>query len=181
MSQRSVPALIQAFLAAMQAGNRLLWRQADLALAIQRRDPHGLAQLERASGLSSSRLRELVRVARSYAAGQRYPLPFEHHTVALAAPRLFPAGSPEAQPAYWLQHAVVHHVTSRGLRRVMREHLVAQASPQQRRDRLQQLYQHAEQAHEALVAQLAAFNHIHAPYWGATLVLTETPVAAASA
>lgn len=175
-----VSSLIAQFLDAMQDGRRAVWRQADLAAAIVRDDPQGLKRLHEASGLSISRLKAMVRTARAYVPAARFPLPFEHHIIALCSAGMFPVGSPEAQPAFWLQKAVAGGLTREGLRRAMRQHLQANATPAQRLDRAIQRYRDSEQAIAALKAQLETFNRVHSPFWGATLTLLEVPLSAVS-
>ena len=60
--------------------------------------------------------------------------------------------------------------------RAMRQHLTAEATPDQRRARLLRQYQLAEDDRQAILRHIAEHNRLYAPFRGLSLVLQEVPL-----
>ena len=176
MSQ-NVAHLITQFITALQAGERARWRQADLAAAIEAKDPQALRTLHEQTQLSVRYLQDLARVARAYPAATRFAtLSIDHHRRALNALDDFPEGTPEHVPSYWLQLAKAHQWNRNRMVRAMRQHLVAQPTPTQRRTWLLQQQAVADADYQDIVEHLTRHNQVHALYRGVRLVLQEVPL-----
>lgn len=178
---QDLPQLIHEFLAAQQAAQINTWRMVDLAGAIRAQaGSRGLHQLAHASGLTVNYLRTFARLARLFPPETRVAaLPFHHHIQASHALRLFPAGTPEHEPTYWLQQAQTHRLSVVALHEAMAHHTVAGTPLATRQAFARTRVRDADRERRKILRLVDGYNRVHAPYWGTRLVLTEQPLLSA--
>lgn len=173
----TLSALISEFLRAAAIQERSIWREADIAAAIAKQyDKKGLGALHVQSALSVSRLEVMARKAVAYPEGHRFVVSFEHHTVALAVRKLFPAGTPEHEPAYWLQRAANQHWSREQLVGRMRRTVTVDADEATRRRAVDRRFAEASQRHQEIRAAVAGFNAQDAVFWQSYVVAVDIPI-----
>jgi len=177
MTQPTLESLITAFLQASADEERAVWEKADCARAIADHfGPTGLDALRRRSGLSRDRLTELARVAAAFPPGHRWPLSVAHHLTALSARHVFPAGTPEHDPSFWLDRAQAQHWSRDQLAARLRRAVSRRAPRTERQQVIQRRFQAAARRFRQLSRDAAAFNAHHAAYWASYALVVEVPV-----
>ena len=169
--------LIGEFLKAVAVQERSIWQEADIARAIARRyGSKGLRALHEQAGLSVNRLETMARIARAYPEGQRYAVAFDQHEAALGARTLFPDGTPEHEPAYWLKRALQHHWSRRQMVAHIRRTITVDADEATRRRTVNRRFVEAARHHQEIQTAAAAFNGQEALFWQSYVLVVDIPV-----
>jgi hypothetical protein len=175
---------VQSFLDAYRRMHENHWACCDIALAVLRElGARGIEEIAAAAGLSTGHVYQLAQVAACFPPHERARIPdpppsFSHLVYAARAKRLFPEGTPEHDPVWWLEQAVQNRWSTQALRTVMRERAKPGApSPELgRAARALILCKQAEDRVERIRQEIESFNEAFAAFYGATLELVERPV-----